>query len=108
MQSSDHAADPLPESPRQHVLILHEVQAYQVWKTIFDSAATIRKAAGERSYQVLRDEADPNLIVHFSAWTSHADAKRFFESPQLEQIRKKAGVTAPRFIYLHQLEAGVL
>ncbi len=30
-----------------HVLIIHEVEAYQAWKTIFDQAAGIRKTAGE-------------------------------------------------------------
>ncbi len=108
MQSRDHGADPVAASSGQHVLILHEVRAYPPWKRIFDAAALIRKAAGERSYQVLRDGAKPDLIVHFSVWTSHADAKRFFESPQLERIREEAGVAAPRFIYLQQLAAGVL
>ncbi|WP_414660189.1 antibiotic biosynthesis monooxygenase [Horticoccus sp. 23ND18S-11] len=98
--------DSLPHHP--HVLIIHEVRDYAHWKGIFDSAAPIRKAAGERSYQVLRDAAAPNLIVHFSSWSSHADARSFFESPRLAQIRKDAGVAAPRFLYLQPLEAGVL
>lgn len=92
----------------QHVLIIHEVAEYTAWKSIFDRAAGIRKAAGERSYQVLRYHDDPNKIVHFSAWTSIADARSFFESPQLVQIRAEAGVKAPDFIYLQQLETGTL
>lgn len=92
----------------QHVLIIHEVADYPAWKTIFDGAAGIRKQAGERSYQVLRYENDPNRIVHFSAWTSIADARAFFESPPLVQIRLEAGVKAPDFIYLEQIESGVL
>ena len=92
----------------QHVLIIHEVADYSAWKKVFDSAAGIRKEAGERSYQVLRYENESNRIVHFSAWTSIADAKNFFESPRLVQIRKDAGVKAPEFIYLDQLESGTL
>lgn len=92
----------------QHVLIIHEVEDYPAWKKVFDNAAGIRKAAGERSYQVLKYENEPNKIVHFSAWTSIRDAKAFFESPQLVQIRKEAGVKAPEFIYLDELEAGQL
>ena len=92
----------------QHVLIIHEVADYTSWKIIFDRAAGIRQAAGERSYQVLRYHDDPNKIVHFSAWTSIADARKFFESPQLAQIRAEAGVKAPDFIYLEQLETGTL
>ncbi|OUC13384.1 MAG: antibiotic biosynthesis monooxygenase [Alkalinema sp. CACIAM 70d] len=92
----------------QYVLIIHEVADYPAWKQVFDSAATIRKEAGERSYQVLKYEHDPNRIVHFSAWTSINDARQFFESPKLVQIREEAGVKAPEFIYLEQLEAGDL
>ncbi len=92
----------------QYVLIIHEVADYPAWKKVFDNAAGIRKAAGERSYQVLKYQSDANKIVHFSQWTSIADARAFFESPKLVQIRKDAGVKSPDFIYLAQLEAGTL
>ena len=91
-----------------HVLIIHEVADYPTWKAIFDGAAGIRREAGERSYQALKYESDPNKIVQFSVWTSLDAAKAFFESPRLVQIRKDAGVKAPEFIYLEQLEAGTL
>ena len=92
----------------QYVLIIHEVVDYPAWKQIFDNAADIRKQAGEISYQVLKYENDANRIVHFSAWTSIAAAKRFFESPQLVKIRAEAGVKSPDFIYLEQIESGIL
>jgi quinol monooxygenase YgiN len=91
-----------------HVLIVHEVADYSTWKEIFDQAAEIRREAGERSYQVLKYENDPNKIVHFSEWTSIANARAFFESPQLIKIREEAGVKAPEFIYLEMLETGTL
>lgn len=92
----------------QYVLIIHEVADYPAWKKVFDAASGIRKDAGERSYQVLKYETDSNKIVHFSAWTSIADAKSFFESPRLVKLRQEAGVRAPEFIYLEQLEAATL
>jgi quinol monooxygenase YgiN len=92
----------------QHVLIIHEVNAYQAWKAIFDGAADIRKNAGEISYQLLRYDNDANTIVHFSEWSSLDNARRFFESPELVELRRKAGVKAPEFIYLQELERGVL
>lgn len=91
-----------------HVLIIHEVEAYQAWKTIFDQAAGIRKAAGEIRYQLLRYDTDANRIVHFSEWSSLDNARRFFESPELVEIRKNAGVRAPDFLYLHEIERGLL
>jgi quinol monooxygenase YgiN len=91
-----------------YTLIIHDVDDYSAWKQVFDQAASIRKQAGELSYQVLRDENQPNKIVHFSQWTSTTDARAFFESPELVEIRVKAGVQSPEFIYLHQLESGIL
>ncbi|MEA5403789.1 antibiotic biosynthesis monooxygenase [Arcicella sp. DC2W] len=92
----------------KHVLIIHEVADYPAWKKVFDNAAGIRKEAGEISYQVLKYEQEPNKIVHFSVWISLENAKNFFESPKLVQIRKEAGVKSPEFIYLDELETGVL
>lgn len=92
----------------QYVLIIHEVADYVAWKQVFDAASQIRKDAGERTYQVLKYQNEPNKIVHFSAWTSIEDAKRFFESPKLVKIREEAGVKSPDFIYLDQIEAGNL
>lgn len=92
----------------KYVLIIHEVKDYFAWKKIFDSASVIRKEAGELSYQVLKYENESNKIVHFSAWSSLEKAKDFFQSPKLVKIRSDAGVKSPEFIYLEQLETGIL
>ncbi len=91
-----------------NVLIIHEVESYTAWKLVFDRAADIRKCAGEISYQLLVDQNDANNIVHFSEWSSLDNAKRFFESPELVKIREEAGVKMPAFLYLQELEHGVL
>ena len=91
-----------------YVLILHEVENYPAWKLVFDEAAGIRKAAGEQSFQVLRYEKDSNQIVHFSKWTSLSAARAFFESEKFVEIRRKAGVKSPDFIYLDELDSGIL
>ena len=92
----------------QFVLIIHEVADYPAWKSVFDQAAAMRAAAGEVSYQVLKFQDDPNRIVHFSRWRSLDAARAFFESDALVDIRARAGVRAPQFIYLDQLESGIL
>ncbi|PTQ91173.1 antibiotic biosynthesis monooxygenase [Agitococcus lubricus] len=91
-----------------YVLIIHEVASYCLWKDIFDKAAKLRKDAGEIRYQLLRYETDANQIVHFSQWSSLEKARQFFESPALIEIRQQAGVKAPNFLYLHQIEQEVL
>lgn len=91
-----------------YVLIIHDVDAYPAWKTIFDHAAQIRKQAGEIRYQLLRHETNANRIVHFSEWTSLDKARKFFESPELVEIRRTAGVNTPEFHYLNEIEQGRL
>lgn len=90
------------------VLIVHDVEDYPAWKTVFDGAAGIRKQAGELSFQVLSFDGDANRIVHFSRWRSLDGARRFFESPELVEIRREAGVRAPEFSYLQELDHGDL
>jgi len=92
----------------KYVLIVHEVVDYDAWKRVFDSAATLRKEAGEIEYHLLRFDTDRNKVVHFSRWVSLEAARNFFESPRVAQIRKDAGVKAPEFIYLEELERGTL
>jgi quinol monooxygenase YgiN len=96
------------EDKNHHVLIIHEVGDYPKWKNIFDNAVGIRKEAGEISYQVLRFELESKRIVHFSRWNSLENAKKFFESPKLVQIRIDAGVKSPEFIYLEEVEKKTL
>ena len=90
------------------VLIIPEVEAYPAWKAVFDGAADLRKRAVEISYQLLRYDQDANSIVHFSTWSSLENARRFFESPELVELRRAAGVKAPDFLYLEEIERGVL
>lgn len=90
------------------VLITHQVEDFSAWKAVFDDAADIRKAAGEISYQVLASEADANRVVHFSRWRSLDAARRFFESAELVEIRRRAGVHSPEFNYLNERDRGDL
>lgn len=91
-----------------YVLIIHEVDSYDAWKQVFDQSAPMRKEAGEISYELLREEGSDHNLVHFSRWTSLAAARDFFESPELVEIRRAAGVHPPTFLYLDAVESGIL
>jgi heme-degrading monooxygenase HmoA len=90
------------------VLIVHDVDDYPAWKAVFDDAAGLRAVAGEREYRVLCAEHRPEQVVHLSRWTSLDAARRFFESPELVELRARAGVRAPEFLYLEEQERGTL
>lgn len=92
----------------EFVLIIHEVADYPKWKAIFDAAAAMRHAAGEIDYHLLASSSNERQVVHFSRWRSLDAARRFFESDELIEIRQRAGVQAPEFLYLRQIEKEVL
>lgn len=92
----------------EYVLIIHEVEDYAKWKAIFDDAATMRRDAGEIEYRLLTFDTDENQVVHFSRWSSLTAARDFFESPELVEIRRVAGVRAPEFLYLKAIESRLL
>lgn len=73
-----------------YVLIIHEVKDYAALENVFNNATSLRKKASEISYQVLKYISKQNKIVHFAKWNSHENARKFFESPKLVQIRLKA------------------
>lgn len=89
----------------EYVLIVHEVEDYATWKAIFDDAALLRRDAGEIEYRLLAFDTDANRVVHFSRWPSLSDARAFFESDELVEVRRMAGVRTPDFLYLEEIEA---
>ena len=98
----------MSQRAKPYVLIIHEVADYAHWKAVFDEAAAIRREAGEIEYRLLAFDHDANKVVHFSRWSSLEDARAFFESPRLVAIRQAAGVHAPEFHYLNEIEVKVL
>lgn len=90
------------------VLIVHAVDDYAAWKRVFDEASALRRAAGEISFQVLRFDGAPTRVVHFSRWRSLDAARRFFESAEVVEIRRRAGVQTPEFAYLEEVARGDL
>lgn len=75
-----------------YVLIIHEVEDHAGWEKGFDQASALWKSTGEIQYQVLEFENEPNKVVHFSRWASFQQAKDFFESNQVQEIRQRLGV----------------
>ena len=82
------------------VVVIHRVADVDRWRTAFDAAADLRTAGGELDFEVLHADDDPHLIVHLARWTTIAEARAFFESPEIVAIRKRAGAEPPTFLYL--------
>lgn len=77
-----------------HLLAVNlKVANFEKWKASFDASVEMRKAAGEKSYQLFRTADDPNELVLLCEWTTIEAAQHFMHSDELRQAQQEAGVT---------------
>jgi quinol monooxygenase YgiN len=73
--------------------VQHKVKDYDAWKSVFDKFIDTRRASGEKSYQILHPDNDPNNLVLLFEWDNGKNAHNFIKSPELKQAMLRAGVT---------------
>lgn len=78
-----------------HMLIRHKVKDYTTWKSVCDGAKEARLAGGERSYQILHSDDDPNNLVLLFEWDSLDNARTYLANPELKAAMEVAGVAEP-------------
>ena len=77
----------------EYVLVTnHKVEDYAKWKTQFDQALDTRRAGGEKGYQIFYTKGEPNKLVTFFKWDNLDNAQKYFESKELKEVMKRAGV----------------
>jgi heme-degrading monooxygenase HmoA len=92
-----------------YIVARHKVSDYKTWKKGFDSALSIRKAGGEKSFQILRVDNDKNNILLLFEWDNLKNARKFFESPELQKAMQQAGVLEkPDVYFLEEIDRGRL
>ena len=88
-----------------------EVKDYAKWKSEFDREDTIavRKAGGEKSYQIFRTADDPNTLVLLFEWDSLDSLQKYAQSEELRELMQSSGVTDPGESYfLEELEKRII
>jgi quinol monooxygenase YgiN len=90
-------------------LMYHKVENFAKWKEAFDSFASIRKAAGERSYFVGTMHNEPNTAYVVNEWDSMEAYQAFMENPALAEAMKSAGVAEkPHVLIFNEVDKGAL
>ena len=59
----------------------------------------LRKANGELTDQIFREEKDPNSLTIIFDWDSFENARKYAGSPELKAAMEKAGVMGPPEIH---------
>lgn len=92
-----------------HLTVQHKVRDYKAWKEVFDNFEETRRSGGEKSYHVMQTQDDPNDLHLMFEWDSPEKARSFFQSPELKDAMKKAGVVEePKINFLNLLDEGTL
>lgn len=88
-----------------YVLVMHKVEDYDKWKSVYDENGAMRKAYGSEGAFVFHNADDPNHIVVISEWENIEKAKGFAESEELKLAMQKAGVIGqPAVYFLDEIE----
>ena len=91
------------------LIVRHKVRNYDNWKNAFDGLKDFRKTSGEKSYQIMRPEKEPNNIILMFDWDNVPNAEKFFKSTQLKDAMHKGGVEGqPQVEYLNEVAHGTL
>ena len=77
-----------------YVLDRLEVKDYEAFESIFVSRDGIRRSLGEKSYQILREEGDPNKLVLLFEWDTLENARNYMESAEVQAAAQQASVKA--------------
>jgi len=75
-----------------YLLCKHKVADYTEWRRVFDSDAEAQKKAGLHLLHILRDTADPNLIVLLFRADDLKKARAFTEAPSASESAQNSGV----------------
>lgn len=88
-----------------YVLVIHEVEDYDKWKSVYDEDGATRKAKDSKGAFLFRSAEDPNQLVVLTQWEDMESAKNFAESDDLRITMQKAGVKGrPEVYYLEDIE----
>lgn len=92
-----------------YLLIKHKVKDYPSWKRTFDGFIENRRAGGEKTYQILHPDNEPDNLLSIFEWDDMENAKKFVNSDELKSIMGKAGVTGhPEVYFLEEYIKGVV
>ena len=76
-----------------HYLLCKQVVSdYAKWRRVFDSHAEAQRESGLHLLHVLRDTADPNVVVVFFKVDDPGRARAFTEAPAARQAAEDSGL----------------
>ena len=81
-----------------HIIVWHQVEDFDRWKSEFDKHGPIRQGAGSQGGIVYRSYGDSNEVVTVLEWDSNENSQAFMASQDLQAVMEEAGVTGQRLV----------
>ena len=89
-----------------HIVIWHQVEDFDQWKSKFDEHGATRGEAGSKGGTVYRSSDDSNEVVVVLEWDGDDNARAFIASQNLAEAMADAGVSGqPMVAFLDEGEA---
>ncbi|MHC4698360.1 MAG: YciI family protein [Planctomycetota bacterium] len=86
-----------------YLLCKHKVADYPAWRRVFDSHAEAQRESGLHLLHVLRDTADPNLLVLLFRADDLSKARAFTQAPNASEAAENSGVIGvPEVLFLSE------
>lgn len=87
--------------------VQHKVEDYAKFKSAFEEGIAMRKAGGEKSYQIFHTADDPNDLVLLFEWDNLDNVRKYAQSRKLREAMQQAGVSSkPEMYFLEEVEKG--
>jgi heme-degrading monooxygenase HmoA len=87
-----------------YLMVRHKVEDFDKWYAVFSSHAEAQKDSGLTDLQLLRDFADPNIVVVFFRIEDMEKAHAFTHSEDAERAKDESGVIGePEMLLLDEI-----
>ncbi|UCC39764.1 MAG: hypothetical protein JSV96_18635 [Candidatus Aminicenantes bacterium] len=87
-----------------YLLVRHRVADFDKWYSVFKSHAEAQREAGLKDLQLLRDAADPNIIVCLFKVDDVQKARAFTGSREAGDAQRESGIIGePEILLLDEI-----
>jgi quinol monooxygenase YgiN len=102
--AAEQEEDDIATSQRIALIIVHEVEDYEMWKAKFDEHSSARQDAGMSDWALLTDRDNPNLVTVIESVGDMDAAEEFIVSEDLKSAMEGAGVVGEPDVWFSTVE----
>lgn len=83
-------------------MVVHEVEDYDHWRSVFDNGLSARRSAGELHFEINRYPDYPNRVIGIFQWDTTERAQAFVDGSTVRNAMKAAGVISDPIVTFYE------